>query len=664
MADTNVIERVDELTPIERWKAEISYAKKSLKDFHRRARDTNNRYLDEREADNASQKWFNLFFANTGILQASLYAQIPKPEVKRRWLDYQDQMARVGANVLQRCVSPDGDDPRDTFDTVMKQVVQDRLIAGLGTAWLRLETDTEEVLVEPPMPMLEDGEAGLFHSFETGAAPDPQQEEQEPETYERITDQRVAIDYVFWEDFIWSPCRVWQERRWVGRRVYMSRDQLVERFGEEIGGQVPLTRSSVTKEDNSPKYQVLQQAEVYEIWDRSSRKVFWVCTGFDQILDEQDDILGLVGFDPCPTPMFANITTNSTVPRPDFYMFQDQYNELDTVNNRISLLVQAIKVAGLYDQSAEGVQRLVTSGAENVLIPVDSWAAFAERGGMKGAIDWLPLDMIEKVLTRLNDARTVIKEQIYELTGISDIVRGTSKASETLGAQELKAQFASVRINKLQEEVAKFASELLRIKAEIMVKHFDADILIKKSNVLQTDDAQLAPFAVQLIKSEEGFEWRVEVTSDQLAQMDYAMQKQDRIELLTSVGQYMSQVRDIATAVPQLIPMFVQILKWAVAGFKGARDIEGMIDQQLDGLLQQMQQQQQQQGPDPEQQAQEQEMQARQQEQQMNMAGRQMDMQAKQQSYQMDQQAKAMDMEHKKATNTLDLISKIQKMGV
>lgn len=662
MTHDGPIEKLDELTPVERWKLEIQYSQKELEKFHERAKKVNDRYLDERSARDAGDRKFNLFYANTGILVSSLYAQIPEPDVKRKYLDYKDQLARVGANILQRCITPDNDDPRDMFDMVMKQCVQDRLIPGLGTAWLRLETDTEVVTLDPT-PFTEDLTALPAHGFDsTHAVDEPQLQQQaqlEPIEYERITDQRVAIDYVYWRDFFWSPCRVWQERRWVARRVYMTRDELIERFGEELGELIPLTHSPRSANKDLQKHMVFTEAEVYEIWDRTERKVIWLSMDYDEILDEQEDILGLVGFDPCPKPMMANLTTSSTVPRPDYYMFQDQYDELDEVNSRISLLVKACRLAGVYDQSAGGLATLLSGDAENKLVPVDSWAAFAEKGGMQGAIDWLPLGEIDKILSRLQEAREAIKNQIYELTGISDIVRGTSKASETLGAQELKAQFASVRINKLQDEVARFAAEILRIKAEIMVKHFTPELLIEKSNVLRTDDAPAAQMAVQMMQSEAGFEWRIEVTSDQLAQADYAMQKQDRIELLTATGQYISQIRDVAMAVPQMAPLFVQLLKWAVSGFKGARDIEGMLDRELDALVQ-GQGQGQGQGPghpDPEQQRQQQEAEA-------DAQAKQVEQQQKQQAFQLDMASKIDDLQHQKASNQLDLIKSVQNLGV
>lgn len=667
----------DEMSPFKRWQTELDYSHKELKKFHNRGRRVVRRYLDDRDAVNANDKWFNLFHANTKILRAALYAQLPQPTVKRKYLDYTDQVARVAANILQRVITPDADDPRDLFDATMRGVVFDRLVAGLGTAWLRIETETEEreLSLESTVDTGETaGEVFPNMGFETGPAPDQQagqQAQQQPQPgqptvlkYTAITAQHVVIDYVYWEDLAWSPCRTWEERRWVARRVYMQRDELVKRFGEKVGKAIPLNshpkmlRSEMGPQI-TPEHQVVAMAEVWEIWDRTTRKIIWFCRDYPQLLDEKEDFLQLIGFEPCPKPLLANVSTSNTVPRPDYYMTQDQYMELDTVNDRISRLIQACKVAGVYDSSASGIQRLLQEGTDNILIPVDNWALFAEKGGVKGQIDWLPLDQVLVALKGLYDSRESIKQQVYELTGISDIVRGATKASETLGAQQLKAQFASVRIKDLQDEVAQFAASILRIKAELMVKHFDPDILMRMSNAEHFDqvDQQLVPAAISLLKSEEGFEWRIEVTSDQLAQADYAAQKQDRVELLTSVGQYMSQIQGAVQAAPQLVPLFVQMLKWAVAGFKGAREIEGFIDQQLDSMLKMMQEAQNQPPQPPKPSPAEMQAQAdaelKQKEFQLNAAARQQEMQFKQQEH-------AFDMQSKQQQSQLDLLTKLR----
>lgn len=632
------------LTPYQLWDTEIAYAEKERSKFLERGRKVLRRYLDERDAVDAGNRWFNLFHANTNILKSALYAQMPKPDVKRKFLDYNDQLARVAANILQRAITPDKDDPRDTFDAVMRHCVLDRLLPGLGTAWLRLETDTEDVeLILETAPSVGEGQdhhnSPLNSGFEKGPAPD---QPPTPQTFKRITDQRVVVDYVYWEDFIWSPCRVWEERRWVGRVVYMDRPDLVKRFGKELGEKIPLTARpnlNVESQVNSPvpTNMAVQKAKVYEIWDRINRKVIWFCKGHPELLDSKDDFLNLVGFEPCPHPMLANITTSNTIPRPDYYLVQDQYVELDEVNERISRLTKACKVVGVYDRSSEGLQRMLQEGTDNVLIPVDNWAMFAEKGGVKGQVDWLPLEQVIAALQRLYESREAIKQQIYELTGIADIVRGASKASETLGAQQIKAKFASVRIKESQDEVARFASEILRLKAEIMVKHFDPEILLRKSSILHTDDAQMAAPAIELLKSEEGFEWRIEVSSDQLAQADYDMQKQDRIELLGAASTYLSGALPVLQAAPQAMPLLIGLLKWAVSGFKGARDIEGMLDQHLDMILKQPQQA----APNPDAEKAKAELEMKREEHQMDMEGKQKDLQFQQAKQQQDLQANA-----------------------
>jgi len=678
----------ESLTPYKRWSVEVQYAEKELLKFLERGRRVIRRYVDERDAMNSADKWFNLFWANTNIMKSALYAKIPQPEVKRKWDDYQDDLARVAAQILQRCISPDKDDPRDQFDPVMEHAVEDRLLPGLGTAWLRLETDTEEAEIsingydadsygtpqpnagfptdtapdeqqalaeskphpepdaddQPGAPPGTGPDAATEGQVPPGTPPAPQPPPPQVIKYQRITDQRVCIDYVYWEDFLWSPCRVWEERRWTARCVYLDRDELKKRFGEEKGGKVPLnyrpTALNQTPQGITPKNEAVQRAKIYEIWDRAKRQIVWWCKDYPELLDTKDDFLKLVGFEPCPKPMFANTTNSNTVPRPDFYMVQDQYNELDTINNRISMLVQACKVVGVYDRAAEGVQRMLLEGFDNTLIPVDNWAMFSEKGGVKGQVDWLPLEQVINALQRLYEAREAIKGQIYELTGIADIIRGASKASETLGAQEIKAKFASIRIQDVQDEVARFASQILRIKAEIMCKHFEPGIMIRKSNILRTDDAQMADQAMALLQSEEGFEWRITVTSDQLAQADYAMEKEDRIELLTTTSGYMEKGAGLIQMMPQSAPLVVGLLKWAVSGFRGARDIEGMLDKQLDMLLKQPPEEK----PDPEEAKAKMEMQVAQQKAQLDAQSKQQDMQLKKQMGMMEIQMKRMEL--------------------
>ena len=138
-----MVTQAEELTPHQRWMKEIAAAEKELSKFHRRARNVTKKFLDERDTATVDNKWFNIFYANTNILESALYSQLPKPKVSRRFKDYDDDVSRVAALILERSITQDLDDPRDTFDSTLRHCVQDRLVPGLAQAWLRLETDTE-----------------------------------------------------------------------------------------------------------------------------------------------------------------------------------------------------------------------------------------------------------------------------------------------------------------------------------------------------------------------------------------------------------------------------------------------------------------------------------------------------------------------------------------
>lgn len=645
------------LQPRQRWEMEITAAQKDKEKFVERAVKTSERYLDERDAITSDQKKFNVFWTNTNIMKSALYSQIPKASVSRKYTDYRDQVARVAALTLERMLQTDLNDPLDNFDAVMKQTVFDRLVPGLGGAWLRLETDTETIPESEGGQISQDSEAwvpgpkGGKDGFPSpGATQDPTSGDPDPVgeavPLKRIKEQRVAVDYVHWGDLFWSPCRVWAERRWVARRTFLSYDQLKDRFGE---AKAKLTSFKVkTYKDNDGgksndklSHDILERATVYEIWDREKRQCVWYSPDCTEILDTKDDYLNLTSFEPCPMPLFANVTNDCLMPRPDFYMVQDQYYELDQLNMRISKINESIKVLGVYAKQ-DGVNLSNMLGAaENTLIPVENWAIFAEKGGVEGAISWLPLDTIVAAQERLMRAREEVKAQIYELTGISDIVRGASKASETLGAQEIKAQFASVRIKDLQDEVARFATDILRIKAEIQVKHFTPDIIIRKSGITQTDNDEYIVDAIALLKSEDGFKWRIKIQPGSMAQADYAMEKKDSIEFLSATSSFMGQALPMTQTIPETKPIIIGLLKWAISKFHNASDIEGMLDKQLDAIANKPAPPPQ---PDPKIQAAQMKAQQDQQKMQADMAMEEKRFELESQSKQMDMAMKQQDM--------------------
>jgi hypothetical protein len=478
------------------------------------------------------------------------------------------------------------------YKSAMNNAVLDRLLGGRGVAWVRYEphiVGEEAGVPDDGLEVTEDADEA-----ETS-------EGMENESQERIEYECCPVDYVHWRDFGHTIARTWEEVTAVWRRVYMNRPALCERFGEEMGYKIPLDTKPDDLKQSYKSDDGVYEALIYEIWDKETGKVLWISKSLGKILDERDDPLQLENFWPCPKPLYSTLTTDSLEPIPDFVIYQDQARELDVLCDRIDGLINALKVRGVYDASATELQRLFSEGENNTMIPVHNWMAFAEKQGMKGAIDLVDLAPFASTLMSCYQAMEQVKGQIYELMGIADIQRGQTDPNETLGAQIIKSNNAAGRLKTQQHAVVDFATSLLTIKAQIICNHFTDDTLVKISGAMQLSeqDRQLVPQALLLLRDEASKNFRIEVTSDSMIYQDEQQEKADRIAFLSAVGSFMQSALPAAAQSPELTPMLCEMLKFGVTAFKAGKQLEGIIDQTADDLRKQYEQTKGQQKPPP-----------------------------------------------------------------
>jgi hypothetical protein len=566
----------------EDWYNTIAQYDKSFREWEARVPRIIKRYRDDSRTRNNPNARFNILWSNVQTIRPAIFARLPRPDVSRRFRD-NDPVGRVASMMLERALEYEVEHYHD-YRAAMENAVLDRLLGGRGTAWVRYEP---HIVAE--QNDLNSGVAGQDVGNGVQITEDADEAETENaelvESQERIEYECAPVDYVHWRDFGHTVARTWEEVTAIWRKVYMGRQALIDRFGEELGGKIPLD----TKPDSdkwAQKQMAIEhhQACIYEIWDKEQGKVFWVSKSMGEILDEKDDPLQLEGFFPCPKPMYATLTTDSLEPIPDFVLYQDQANQLDTLANRIDGFINALKVRGVYDAAEPALSRLFSEGENNTLIPVKNWAAFAEKQGMKGAIDLVDITPIAQALTMCYQAMEQVKGQIYEIMGIADIQRGQTDPNETLGAQIIKSNNAAGRLKTMQNAVVDFATELLSIKAQIICRHFTDDTIVKISGAMQLSpqDQQLVPQALQLLKDEPAKNFRIEVTSDSMIYQDEQQEKQDRVEFLTAVSQFMNQALPVATQAPELTPLLMEMLKFGVTAFKAGKGMEGLIDETAD----------------------------------------------------------------------------------
>jgi hypothetical protein len=269
---------------------------------------------------------------------------------------------------------------------------------------------------------------------------------------------------------------------------------------------------------------------------------------------------------------------------------------------------------------------------------------------MKGVMEFLPLDMVVNALATLYEAREQIKAVIYEITGIADILRGSSNPNETLGAQEIKANYAGLRIRRLQMDVARFARDLIRFKAEIITKFFSDETIVAMSGAehLSDEDRQYIGQALALLRDDVTRGFRIDIETDSMVEADEAAEKQEANELLAGTADYMEKAVMASKEAPQIAPLMLEVLMFVLRRHKVGKSIEGQFQETFDNIIAELKNPQQK--PDPEmakvqaeQQAEQMRMQAQQQQEQARMQADMMIERAKgEMNFQLEQQRMAM----------------------
>jgi hypothetical protein len=579
---------MEALTGVQKYLNIIAQYDNEFKKWEARTQKIVKRYRDDNRNQNTNETAkFNILWSNVQTLIPAVYARLPKAAVSRRFGD-NDPVGRVASQLIERSLDFEIEHYTD-FRSAMRHAVEDRFLGGRGVAWVRYEPHVvAQDMPEDGYQITEDVDKETGADNEENVSTLDGSAGMDAEPQEEIEYECAPTDYVHWKDFGHSIARTWEEVTQVWRWVYMTREALIERFGEEVGNKIPLDAGPETNKQYGQNNRDFTRAKICELWDLETEKVYWLSKNVGQIIDERDDPLQLEQFFPCAKPLYATMTSDTLIPVADFVLYQDQAQELDILTDRIDGLVKALRIRGVYDASQPALQRLLTEGDNNTLIPVDKWMGFSEKGGLKGSIDILPIDQIANALIQCYRARDEIKGQIYEITGISDIVRGQTAASETATAQQIKGQYAGLRLRSMQEDVALFASSLIRLKAQIICSKFQPQTIIQYAAAEQMSDAdkQLVPEALMLIKDKVLRNFRIEVAADSLVQIDENQNKRDRVEFLQAMGGFLSQALPMGQQAPELVPMLIDMVKFGMSAYKQATPIEGTIDQALEQMKQ------------------------------------------------------------------------------
>ena len=527
---------------VEEWIKKIEKAEKKYAPYFDLIGDIRRYYKNE----NARNEQ-NMFWTTIETLKPFLYFKGPKPFVQQQH-QTADLSASCACRILEKALKWNLN--RFDFDGIMKYVRNDFLLFGFASAYEQYVPKFKKA------SLVQNGNETVFDVLES-------------ETIETI--------YIRPEDFIADveKVNVWEDVSWFARKIEMSRGEIIAQFGKELSSFLPPSKDASA-----------DAITVYEIWDKTDRQILYLTKECDsRFLKVRKNAADITGFFAMPKPLFSTLTNDGLIVVPDYVQLKPLLNELQGITSRMQLTMQAIKVSGAYDNSFPELANILNK--EVTLVAVSDFDRLKENGGLKGIMDFAPIEQYVNALQALALRRQDIIDQIYEMTGVSDIMRGTSDKTETATAVTKKTNFGTLRNQDRQNELLRFITDLLTIKAEMICECFSAEHL---KMFADSDVApEIADKAVMLLKENKlrGMILGLE-TDVSLIQEEVALKIQNALGVIHNL---IVQAFDIVSSQPLLLPLYKQMILSVLQTLPNARQYEQILEKTFDSIAIELQKQ-------------------------------------------------------------------------
>jgi len=547
-------------------------------------------YTNE-SAGNGKLYDYNILHSNTETIVPAIINSPPVPDIRRRFGD-DDPVAKQLSDIIERAISVQVDDSR--LEVELEGQAQDGFLAGRGVIRLRFHADTQETETSA-LEEAEDAAEGVGESgrgynegverrsadlVDVGEADDQDGDDLGPA--QAVANERITFEAVSWRDYQHGPAKRWEDRPWESFRHVMQPEDVTS-FAD---GDLVNTQSE-------PGGKLFGDTDgdctVYEIWDRAKQQVIFISDN-GKVLKKLPDPLGLSTFFPTSRPVQPIEVVGRLMPVTPFSIYMKLADELDIITKRIRVLTAAMKLKGGVIGALSGDLTALGGADDNELVTLNGLEALAQLpGGLDGAVMWWPVEKFFPVLAELFKNRDLTKQAIYEITGISDIVRGASKASETLGAQQIKSQWGALRIQKMQRMMERSARDLFVMMAEIIPAKFSYATLERMTAipiiVQPTDDEATAQGKLklqELMKQKISTQYRVDVESQSTVRADLTQKKQEMSEFLDGSAKFFAGMQPIvAEGGPGAAEGALEIYAAATRNFDLGKSAEDAIEKMV-----------------------------------------------------------------------------------
>jgi hypothetical protein len=550
---------------------------------------------------------YNLFYSNIETKRPLLYSKLPNLDIRRRYRD-KDRISKITSELLERVCNYFLDNYN--YDIHFKKSVLDKLITGRGLTRIYFESGVFEKEV--------DGEV----VNETD-----------------LNLKKIRIEFVPYDRVLMETAKRWEDVSWIAFKHQLSKTEIAKLIGEKKAEKLNYPDSVLTgiefKEKTGHEKEELKvintRITVWEIWDKTERKIILFAPDSDMgILKEVEDAYSLEGFYPIPRPLGLLSNNISTIPIPEFRQYKIQYLELQEVEDRIRLLVKQAKACGVYND------KLTSTDASNLLNRNDgviSPVSFPTDQDINQMIYMKDIVAIVNTINALLVQKAQIINDIREITGISDIVRGTTEAQETATAQKLKGDFAISRMQIDQQEIEFYVRDVLKLMVELIAENYSIEELVQISGLeviniqqiiqkvqqqadkqdldekqtqalvqqtIQQIQSQLKttfsattlelPEIDRMLKEDKFRDFNIDIETESTIKLDNDIEKAQRIELLNALSGTLNQLVPLQQAGQITEDALREMLGFIIRPFKVGRNLEEALLEKQDTTARDQQQ--------------------------------------------------------------------------
>lgn len=558
------------------WKGQIDSAKQAFKKYFRDAETCQDEYTSK-------EKNYNIFYSNVQTLDANLCINNPKPDIQRRFLKKIDgdllksntyaEVARILSGAVEYVTDV------SCVNHTIKQDVHAADVVGRGVAWLEYN------------PTIATNELGE----------------------EYIADRDIKVKSLSYNEYLCSSAECESDVWWKARRHLLSRKDIYNRFGYSTDDS-----ELQYKPDTEDNDTILKRGEVWEIWDKNDKKRIFLLTTHrnHELLEVADDPYKLECFFPCDELAYIR-ENNSIVPVPEYMIYEKQAKLVEVIEKKIAQVQDAIKYVVVTGSQDKSVANTITAARHGDVISIQSNDA---PGGVASMLTTVPFGDAVNMIDSLEALKERTKQNIYDITGISDLMRGTSDPRETAKAQQIKGLFGSLRFQDRQMAVQEHRKRIYRIIAEIVAEHYDPETLAEmtctylpteEQKAMQDAEIQQLQAAGQevpqdtldaynsivnqptwdavmgILRSDRLRNYTVDVETTATAFDDHE-QQQEAIDHLTQTYINMAQLAESLS--PELIKGFIPIIRMNLSNCKLSSAISRQLEEALDAAYKSVEQ--------------------------------------------------------------------------